>query len=136
MDNLLGKWKLVKNEGFDKFLKFTQISWYKRKIAEYSPINIEIERLPMRLRTGGYEYEKRVRSTFYKTDERITFNDEYVPSGTTRRKYTLTDDGILVDIIGSIVNWNERIYYEEPNLIVEYSWKEGTVEKFARQIFS
>ena len=136
MDNLLGKWKLVKNEGFDKFLKFTQISWYKRKIAEYSPINIEIERLPMRLRTGGYEYEKRVRSTFYKTDERITFNDEYVPSGTTRRKYTLTDDGILVDIIGSMVNWNERIYYEEPNLIVEYSWKEGAVEKFARQIFS
>ena len=33
MENLLGKWKLSKQEKFDNFLIWTKITWYKRKIA-------------------------------------------------------------------------------------------------------
>mgnify|MGYP003333949742 CR=1 FL=1 len=32
-----------------------------------------------------------------------------------------------------MVDWNEKIYYQDPNMIVEYHWLNGG---FAKQIFS
>ena len=42
-------------------------------------------------------------------------------------------DVINVDVKGSVVNWKEKIYYQDPNMIVEYHWLDGG---FAKQIFS
>ena len=44
MDRLLGNWKLLLNENFSEFLKFTQVPWYQRKLAEYSGIDINISK--------------------------------------------------------------------------------------------
>ena len=52
-----------------------------------------------------------------------------------RKKYSYVDGSVLVDIIGSMVNWKERIYYEEPNLIVEYMWEDDGKKHTAKQIF-
>lgn len=129
MESLLGKWRLLKNEGFDNFLKFTQVPWYKRKIAGYCSIDLEILK-------DGHTYEKRVHSRFYKTVEKIIFGNNYITSGTTRKKYSYENGAVYVDVLGSIVNWKEVIYYDEPNLVVEYNWTEsdGTV-KTAKQTF-
>ncbi len=132
MECLLGKWRLLKNEGFGDFLAFTKVSWYKRKIAEYSTIDINIKRVPS---IECECYEKKINSTFYNNVEKIIFNDNYITSGTTRKKYSYENGSVLVDIIGSVVNWKEKIYYEEPNLIVEYIWEENGKPKFAKQIF-
>jgi len=130
MEELLGKWRLLKNERFDDFLKFTQIPWYQRKVAGYCGIDLEITS------KGLGKYEKRVNSTFYKTIEEINFNDNYIASGTTLKKYSYEEDGsVSVDIKGSIVHWRERIFYKHPNLVVEYSWIENDKCKSARQVF-
>ena len=128
MNNLLGKWKLLENKSFDDFLKFTKIPWYQRKVAAYSSINLSITQ-------EGCSYVKSVKSTFYNTLEKIVFDDNYITSGSTRKKYSYVDGSVLVDVIGSIVNWRERIYYEYPNLIVEYIWEEDCKERMACQVF-
>tara|TARA_B100000035_G_C20974198_1_gene542409 strand:- start:220 stop:639 length:420 start_codon:yes stop_codon:yes gene_type:complete len=128
MERLLGNWNLLKNDGFGEFLKFTQIPWYKRKLAEYSGIDISIKQ-------NGDEFLKKINSTFYKNEEKIIFNDNYITSGTTHKKYSYVDDSVLVEIKGSIVNWHEKIYIDNRNLVVEYIWKDGDKEKFAKQIF-
>ena len=52
------------------------------------------------------------------------------------REYSYEEDGsVSVDIKGSIVNWQERIFYKHPNLVVEYSWLESGKSKSARQVF-
>ena len=41
MESLLGKWRLLKNEGFDN-LKFTRTILYQRKIVGHCSIDLEI----------------------------------------------------------------------------------------------
>tara|TARA_B100000963_G_C22520956_1_gene623024 strand:+ start:480 stop:875 length:396 start_codon:yes stop_codon:yes gene_type:complete len=128
MNYLVGKWNLVEKSNFDGFLKYTQIPWYQRKIAKYCGVTTTISK------NNDETYTKSVKSRFYKMDPEIIDFDksEYIKSGTTKKKYSREDDVILADVLGSIVNWKERIYYQEPYLIVEYNWgKDG----FAQQKF-
>ncbi len=129
MENLLGKWQLSKQEKFDNFLKWTKIPWYKRKIASYCNIMTNIEQ------NSDNSWLKTVTATFYKMDpENIDFSkDEWIKSGTTKKRYSREGDIINVEVKGSMVDWNEKIYYQDPNMIVEYSWFGGG---HARQIFS
>ena len=129
MLNLVGKWKLQKQEQFDNFLKYTQIPWYQRKIARYCKVLTNI------IHDDDDKFTKEVSATFYKMDpENIDFTkDEWIKSGTTQKKYNMDGDVINVDVKGSVVNWKEKIYYQDPNMIVEYHWLDGG---FAKQIFS
>ncbi len=129
MLNLVGKWKLKKQEQFDNFLKYTQIPWYQRKIARYCKVLTNI------IHNDDDKFTKEVSATFYKMDpENIDFTkDEWIKSGTTLKKYHMEGDIINVDVKGSVVNWKEKIYYQDPNMIVEYHWLDGG---FAKQIFS
>ena len=129
MLNLVGKWKLQKQEQFDNFLKYTQIPWYQRKIARYCKVLTNI------IHNDDDKFTKEVSATFYKMDpENIDFTkDEWIKSGTTQKKYHMEGDIINVDVKGSVVNWKEKIYYQDPNMIVEYHWLDGG---FAKQIFS
>lgn len=129
MLNLVGKWKLQKQEQFDNFLKYTQIPWYQRKIARYCKVLTNI------IHNDDDKFTKEVSATFYKMDpENIDFTkDEWIKSGTTQKKYNMDGDVINVDVKGSVVNWKEKIYYQDPNMIVEYHWLDGG---FAKQIFS
>jgi len=129
MFNLVGKWKLQKQEQFDNFLKYTQIPWYQRKIARYCKVLTNI------IHNDDDKFTKEVSATFYKMDpENIDFTkDEWIKSGTTQKKYHMEGDIINVDVKGSVVNWKEKIYYQDPNMIVEYHWLDGG---FAKQIFS
>ena len=81
MENLLGKWKLSKQEKFDNFLKWTKIPWYQRKIARYCNITTNIEQ------NSDNKWLKTVTATFYKMDpENIDFSkDEWIKSGTTKK---------------------------------------------------
>ena len=63
----------------------------------------------------------------------FTSKDEWIKSGTTKKRYSRNGDIINVEVKGSMVDWNEKIYYQDPNMIVEYSWLGGG---YARQIFS
>ena len=129
MLNLVGKWQLQKQEQFDNFLKYTQIPWYQRKIARYCKVLTNI------IHNDDDKFTKEVSATFYKMDpENIDFTkDEWIKSGTTQKKYHMEGDIINVDVKGSVVNWKEKIYYQHPNMIVEYHWLDGG---FAKQIFS
>ena len=129
MFNLVGKWKLSKNEEFDNFLKYTKIPWYQRKIARYCKVLTSIKQI------NENEFLKEATATFYKMDpENIDFTkDEWIKSGTTKKKYSRDGDVINVEVKGSMVDWNEKIYYQDPNMIVEYHWLNGG---FAKQIFT
>ena len=82
MFNLVGKWKLSKNEEFDNFLKYTKIPWYQRKIARYCKVLTTINQI------NENEFLKEATATFYKMDpENIDFTkDEWIKSGTTKKK--------------------------------------------------
>ena len=51
-------------------------------------------------------------------------------------KYKLEENRIDCCVNGSIVNWNERIYKEGQNLVIEYCWLENGELKTASQDFS
>ena len=126
MLELVGKWKLIKKEGFSEFLKYTQVPWYQRKIAEYSSIFTDISK------NDDGTFTKTVQSTFYNAEpEIIDFNnDKEIKTGTLKKRYTKLNDFINCQVIGSIVSWDEKIYYQEPFMIVEYKWKNGSCKQY------
>ena len=128
MDNILGSWKLKKNNNFNKFLVFTQTPWYQRFIAENSPIDVSIVK-----KDNGYV--KKIESTFYNSEEFIILDDTVREYDKIKKKYTFENNIIDTDIKGTIVNWNEKIYKEGEKLIIEYSWLENDELKFASQDF-
>tara|TARA_B110000971_G_C20005626_1_gene498983 strand:- start:732 stop:1127 length:396 start_codon:yes stop_codon:yes gene_type:complete len=129
MNDLLGKWKLTKNIKFDSFLKFTQVPWYQRQIAAYSPIDLLLTQT-------SFGYSKAISSLFFNSHEEIKLDGEYRMYDKIKKKYEQSDDKIKVDIIGTIVNWNETLSYKPPILTVEYTWKEGEENKSAKQEFT
>ena len=126
MFELVGKWKLAKKEGFGEFLKYTQVPWYQRKIAQYSNIFTDI------IKNDDGTFTKTVQSTFYNADpEVIDFNNnKEIITGTLKKKYSYLNNYISCQVIGSIVSWNEKIYYQEPNMIVEYTWPSGKCKQY------
>ena len=133
MHNILGKWYIHKNNNFNDFLKFTQTPWYQRKIAEHSNIDLEITKI------NDDNFVKTINSLFYNNKEEIEINGEYNDCDKLKKKYEITgsenESIINVDIKGTIVNWKEKIYYNEPHLIVEYIWNVKNENKYARQYF-
>lgn len=132
MNYLLGKWYIHKNTNFDNFLKFTQVPWYQRKIAKHSNIDLEISKI------DDKNFVKKINSMFYKNEERIILDGDYHKNNTVKRKYSIDDSEnptITVDVQGSIVNWIEKIYYEDPHLVVEYIWKGKYEFVYAKQFF-
>ena len=129
MENILGSWKLKKNNNFTNFLVFTQTPWYQRFIAENSPIDVSIVK-----KDNGYV--KKIESTFYNTEEFIIPDNTFRDYNNIKKKYNLENNIIDTDIKGTIVNWNEKIYLQGDSLIIEYSWLEEDELKFATQDFS
>lgn len=130
MDTLLGKWRLIRNDDFNMFLVFTQTSWFERKIAENSNINVEIQR------TEQNTYHKSIESLFYNATESITLDNTFRLYDKIEKRYSYKEGIIKTDIIGTIVNWGENIYLNNKNqLVIEYVWTEDDTEKTASQIF-
>ena len=104
MIELVGKWKLAKKEGFGEFLKYTQVPWYQRKIAQYSNIFTDI------IKNDDGTFTKTVQSTFYNADpEVIDFNNnKEIITGTLKKKYSYLNNYISCQVIGSIVSWNDE----------------------------
>ena len=132
MNFILGKWYIHKNTDFDEFLKFTKVPWYQRKIAKHSNIDLEIKKI------NDTTFIKNINSLFYKNDEKIILDGNYHKNHTVTRKYNIEEGEnttITVDVQGSIVNWKEKIYFNDPHLIVEYIWNVKNENKYARQYF-
>lgn len=130
MDSLLGKWRLKKNNDFNKFLIFTQTSWFERKIAENSNINVEIKK------TDDKTYHKSIESLFYNTKESITLDNTFKLYDKIQKRYSYNDSKIKTDIIGTIVNWTENIFLnDKKQLVIEYVWTENNNEQRASQVF-
>jgi hypothetical protein len=130
MEALLGKWKLKENISFTDFLHFTQLPWYQIQIANYSPIDLHLIKL------GNMKYSKKVESVFYNVLHTIHINNEFKQCKDGKKvKYQIIDNKIVTDIIGTIVNWQEIISFEDPYLQIEYKWNEDGESKRASQIF-
>ena len=130
MDNILGLWKLKKNNNFNKFLVFTHTPWYVRLIAEHASIDVSIVK-----KSNGYL--KKIESAFYNSEEFIILDNTFRKYDYgVLKKYTLENNVIDTDIKGTIVNWNEKIYRQDDSLIIEFSWLEDEELKFATQDFS
>jgi len=131
MDSLLRKWKLKKNDMFDNFLIFTQTNWYQRQVALCSNIDLTLTK------KGENIYNKKVDSLFYGANETISFGEGYKEyDNEIKKNYVLKDNEIHVDVIGTVANWKELIYYKKPYLVVEYIWKgEDDEEHKAQQIY-
>ena len=130
MENLLGKWKLKENIQFTDFLSFTQLPWYQIKIANYSHIDLQLSKV------SEMKYSKKVESLFYNVHHTININNTYKEGNDGKKiKYSIKDNKIITDIIGTIVNWQEITSFNDPYLQIEYIWEEGGERKTARQVF-
>ena len=130
MENLLGKWKLKENNNFTAFLSFTHLPWYQIQIANYSNIDIYLSKL------SEMKYFKKVESMFYNVEHTIDINNTFKKYSDGKQiKYSIVDNKIITDIIGTIVNWQEIISFEEPNLKIKYIWNADGKPQEANQIF-
>ena len=130
MEKLLGQWKLKENTKFSSFLSFTQLPWYQIKIAKYSNIDIHLSKI------GEMKYLKKVESLFYNVEHTININNTFKKTSDGKQiKYSLVDNTLVTDIIGTIVNWQEVISFEDPYLKIEYIWEVDGGTKRASQLF-
>jgi len=131
MDNFLGKWRLKENINFDSFLIFTQLSWFERTIALSSPITLFLTK-------DIGNYTKKIESLFYNSEEKIILDNTPRIYNKIKKTYSKTPDEVNVNIVGEIVNWNEKISLKNNELIIKYTWDdEETKEKtYASQIFT
>ena len=124
--SFVGVWNLVKNNNFSEFLNHVQIPWYQRSIASLLYVKVKIEK------QSDIHYIKTVESYFHNSVEDIILDNEYHTSdGRIKRLYTVKDDIINVDIIGTVANWKEKIYNKNNNLIIEYTFNDSS----ASQVF-
>tara|TARA_B110000967_G_scaffold194294_1_gene222684 strand:+ start:1116 stop:1550 length:435 start_codon:yes stop_codon:yes gene_type:complete len=130
MEKLLGKWKLKDTVRFTDFLSFTRLPWYQIQIANYSTIDLHLTKL------SEMKYSKKVESLFYNVNHTIDINNIYKECDDGKKiKYSISDNKIITDIIGTIVNWQEIISFNDPYLQIEYVWEEKGETKTAQQIF-
>jgi hypothetical protein len=130
MENLLGKWKLKENIRFTDFLSFTKLPWYQIQVANYSNIELCLSKV------SEMKYSKKVESLFYNVNHTIDINNIYKECDDGKKiKYSISDNKIITDIIGTIVNWQEIISFNDPYLQIEYVWEEKGETKTAQQIF-
>mgnify|MGYP006132715609 CR=1 FL=1 len=130
MEKLLGKWKLKDTVRFTDFLSFTRLPWYQIQIANYSTIDLHLTKL------SEMKYSKKVESLFYNVNHTIDINNIYKECDDGKKiKYSISDNKIITDIIGTIVNWQEIISFNDPYLQIEYIWEEKGETKTAQQIF-
>tara|TARA_B110000208_G_scaffold187130_1_gene244706 strand:- start:726 stop:1160 length:435 start_codon:yes stop_codon:yes gene_type:complete len=130
MEKLLGKWKLKDTVRFTDFLSFTRLPWYQIQIANYSTIDLHLTKL------SEMKYTKKVESLFYNVNHTIDINNIYKECDDGKKiKYSISDNKIITDIIGTIVNWQEIISFNDPYLQIEYIWEEKGETKTAQQIF-
>ena len=130
MEKLLGKWKLKDSIRFTDFLSFTRLPWYQIQIANYSTIDLHLTKL------SEMKYSKKVESLFYNVNHTIDINNIYKECDDGKKiKYSISDNKIITDIIGTIVNWQEIISFNDPYLQIEYIWEEKGETKTAQQIF-
>ena len=130
MEKLLGKWKIKENIRFTQFLSFTQLPWYQIQVANYSTIDLHLTKL------SEMKYSKKVESLFYNVNHTIDINNIYKECDDGKKiKYSISDNKIITDIIGTIVNWQEIISFNDPYLQIEYIWEEKGETKTAQQIF-
>ena len=131
MEKILGKWKLKNSIRFTDFLSFTQLPWYQIQIANYSNIDLHLTKI------SEMKYSKKVESLFYNVDHTIDINNIYKEYNDGKKiKYSISDNKIITDIIGTIVNWQEIISFNDPYLQIEYIWEANGKTKTARQVFS
>jgi len=130
MEKLLGKWKLKDTVRFTDFLSFTRLPWYQIQIANYSTIDLHLTKV------SEMKYSKKVESLFYNVNHTIDINNIYKECDDGKKiKYSISDNKIITDIIGTIVNWQEIISFNDPYLQIEYIWEEKGETKTAQQIF-
>jgi hypothetical protein len=130
MEKILGKWKLKDSIRFTDFLSFTRLPWYQIQIANYSTIDLHLTKL------SEMKYTKKVESLFYNVNHTIDINNIYKECDDGKKiKYSISDNKIITDIIGTIVNWQEIISFNDPYLQIEYIWEEKGETKTAQQIF-
>ena len=130
MEKILGKWKLKDSIRFTDFLSFTRLPWYQIQIANYSTIDLHLTKL------SEMKYSKKVESLFYNVNHTIDINNIYKECDDGKKiKYSISDNKIITDIIGTIVNWQEIISFNDPYLQIEYIWEEKGETKTAQQIF-
>jgi len=130
MEKLLGKWKLKDTVRFTDFLSFTRLPWYQIQIANYSTIDLHLTKV------SEMKYSKKVESLFYNVNHTIDINNIYKECDDGKKiKYSISDNKIITDIIGTIVNWQEIISFNDPYLQIEYVWEEKGETKTAQQIF-
>ena len=130
MEKLLGKWKLKDTVRFTDFLSFTRLPWYQIQIANYSTIDLHLTKI------SEMKYAKKVESLFYNVNHTIDINNIYKECDDGKKiKYSISDNKIITDIIGTIVNWQEIISFNDPYLQIEYIWEEKGETKTAQQIF-
>ena len=130
MENLLGKWKLKENIRFTDFLSFTKLPWYQIQVANYSNIELCLSKV------SEMKYSKKVESLFYNVHHTIHINNTYKECNDGKKiRYSIKDNKIITDIIGTIVNWQEITSFNDPYLQIEYVWEEEGETKTARQIF-
>lgn len=125
--SFIGVWNLVNSYNFDNFLTFVKVPWYQRTISGLLNIKVKIDK-----KTDTH-YVKNVESYFHNSVEDIILDDKYHTNDDgIKKKYTVSNDIINVDIIGNVCNWKEKIYNDEnKNLIIEYYF-DGEISK---QIF-
>ena len=131
MEQFIGKWKLLKNNNFDDFLKYYQYGWIKRKLALTSNIDLTIISTddPNRI-------TRLIESTFLTAQEDYIFDGEFHITNTNLYKlHKFEDNQILSEVKNDLFHWHEVNIIEGNKLIITRKWNENGIPKVCSQVF-
>lgn len=129
MDTFLGKWVLKKEVNFDKFLKFSGVPWFQRRIAKHNKLKILIEKWKK-------VYVKSVISPLYNTQEILKLDNEYRIYDKFMKKFYTEENIIYVDVkYNDELSWKEEIHIKDGVLITKYIWIKKNERHIAVQFF-
>ena len=119
LNKLFGTWKLVHNNNFQSFLKFVGCNWLIRKAAKHATIYIDIQ-------GEGEYYSKKIRSSFYRTKEKIYLDNIFRKDKFMKRRYKRVGDSIICNVQTRSRHWMEKSYLHGEQIIIELSWNDDT----------
>lgn len=140
VQRLIGTWTLRTCDNFDAFLEHLNYGWLARKAAKLSSIEIVIEAIA----NESNALMRRVRSTFFNTEERYDLDDVARTNDDGVNKRHRMVDGTLITVAnstvanGTVADWKEAIDVRGDEMTVRRTWtQDGTqhtcIQRFERQ---
>lgn len=131
MRELIGDWKLKKMRNFDKFLIFIKFNSIVSQIIKNISVKLIINK------NEDNTHQKKIISPFYSVNEKINLDDKYYEYDKFTKKYRIENNIVIckAKYPKFDLKWKEVIYIKNNNLYVDFIWKKGDKDYFARQIF-